>query len=347
MNASVAGELVAKFLDKSWPNDKKAIFKILKLGINKAWQEGKWFGMTAEFSVPVEIDSRGNRFFIAPVSHPILLAINSNGVPTPIRDIYFKFHRNGKGDIKSHKGCNWREYVYDLGTTPILRENNINFCNGVTIGVRAIGPSGPNEKVFIKGKYIDGNKIYTYQNTDYGKDACGCSVDKFVETVNGVSIDISRNFTYISNIKFASIEAISKTITRTPIEVIAIDEFGTGHLISRLEPNQKQSLYRKYDIPAEICNNSIHALFKIGTQEDIVNDTDDLIINNEEALISFSIGIHNMYHKSNLELGAAYILQGISILEKQKREEESPTEFPIQVDGIMVNDMPSILRNNY
>lgn len=345
MIGSIAGELVSKFIDKAWPNDRRAIFEILQLGINKAWQEGKWYGMTAEFSVPIEKDCEGNYYFIAPVSHPTLLAINSNGVSTPIRDIYFKFHRNGRGDIASHKGCNWNEYVYDIGRTPILRERGIDFSKGVKVGVRAIGPSGPNEKIIINGKYTDGNNVYTYQNKTYGN-PCGCLSDKKdIETVNGITLDISNNFNYISNISFGSITSITKTITRTPIEVIVIDHLGNGHMVSRMEPNQLFSQYRKYLIPTEICGcPSVHGLFKIAQQDQIVNDTDDIIITSREALICFSKGIYNMYYKEQMEIGAGYILQGIGILDKEKREEESPTEFPIQVDGIQFHDLPEILR---
>lgn len=345
MNAGLAGEKIAKFIDRSWPNDKKEIFNILRLGINKAWQQGKWIGMTAEFEVKIQKDSFGQNYIIAPPTHPILLAINVDGKPRTLRDKYFMFHRNGDGHIRNRKGCKWNQQVYDLGAVPVFNKNNINFCKGVTIGVRSIGPAGPNEKIVISGSYEDGKKIYTYEAGNFGK-ACGCeSSEETVETVSGVSLDINQNFNYISNIQFTDISNIYKTVTRSPIEVIALTDDGNGYSIARLEPNQRFSKYRKYLIPDDICNQeSVHGLFKISQQEEIVSLSDPLMISNEEALICFSKGIHQMYYKDQTELGAQFILQGIAILEKEKQEEESPTSFGIQVECLGVDDLPNILR---
>ena len=49
MIAEVAGQLVAKFIERSWPSDRADIYEILRLGLNKAWSEGRWLGMSKEF----------------------------------------------------------------------------------------------------------------------------------------------------------------------------------------------------------------------------------------------------------------------------------------------------------
>lgn len=349
MIAEVAAKLIAKFVSKQWPTDKLDLFEILKLGMNKAWQEGKWLGMTSEFMVNIYRDENGQPYIIGPPTHPILLAINSNGKPAKIRDKYFMFHRNGAGDIRNNQQCFWNQDVYDLGSQPYFNKHNIKFSDGVTVGVRSIGLSGPNEKVYINGKYMDGKSIYTYKESEYGE-SCGCKSDlEEIDTVKGVELKIGKEFNYISNIKFSSIDSITKTITRSPVEVIIIDEFNRGYVIAELSPNQKFSKYRKYLVPDQLCNgrDCLHAIFKIAQQEDIVGGTDSLMISNEEAIICLAKGIYNLYYKEQQEVGASYILQGIGILDKEKREEESPNEFPIQVDTMSYEDLPTALRYNH
>lgn len=346
MIAETAAKTIAPFVDKQWPEDKEDIFQILKLGVNKAWQEGRWFGMTAEYFLPIQRDRYNQSYIIAPTSHPILLATNINGCPQSIRDVYFQFHKNGNGKISKSDGCSWVEDVYDMGTTPFLPNLNINFDKGVLVGVRAIGLAGDGEYVYINGKYKDGNSVYTYEHAK----GCACKVSKDeVDTINGIRLDISSDFNYISNIKFSEINKIVKTITRTPIEVSVIDpNTRTVYPIAMLAPNQKESKYRKYLVPTQACKHpSFHGVFKIAQQEDIVHPNDELVISNEEAIISLCKGVHQIYWKEQTELGAAYVLQGISILEKEKRQEESPNQFTIQVDPIMYADIPDAFRHNY
>lgn len=345
MNAEIAGKLVSKFIDKRWPQDRETVFEILKLGINKAWQEGRWLGMASEFTVPVHKESTGQSYIMAPPSHPILLAINSLANTSSIRDKYFMFHKNGYGDVKNSPSCNWNTDVYDLGESPYFDSGNVDFSKGVMLGIRALGPIGANESVVISGRHVDGTKVYSYKNNEYGEPT-GCScVSTGVDTVSGVELKVIPGFNYINNIKFSDITSITKTVTRAPIEIIAIDWNGTGYPMGRIEPNQRFAKYRKYLVPTPLCGaTTLHCLFKIGQQDNIVNPTDDLIISNEEALISLSKGIYFYYYKEQQDLGMSFISQGISVLEKEKREEEAPSQNPIQVDVSCYQDLPTALR---
>lgn len=347
MIAIDAAKTVARFIEKSWPRNRKDIFDIIKLACNHAWQEGKWLGMTAEMHVPVYTDSAGQKYIIAPQSHPVLLAMNIIGQQHLIaRDKFFMFHRNGYGDIRNGDGCNWNRDVYDLGEQPYINRNNIIISNGIRIGVRSLGSYGPNEKVWISGNFKDDSKIFTYKNSEYGS-CCGCSGEQVngTDTINGIEIPIGEGFTYINNICFSEIEAIHKTVTRSPIEIIALTDSGNGHLISRMDPGMKKSRYRKYLIPNQLCGRtSVHCIFKIGKQEDITSDSDNIIIDSETALISLAMGVYSMYHKENQEAGASYILQGLSSLSKEKQESESAQEFPIQVERMYDGDLTSTLE---
>ena len=340
MIAEFAGKLIAKFIERSWPSDKTEIYEILCLAMNKAWAEGRWLGMTKEFFVNVYKDEAGQNYIMGPPTHPNLLAINIHGKPVSVKDSYFMFHRNGYGDVRDTPSCKWNRDVYMVGTLPYFNKNNINFSEGIRIGVRAIGTPGLGERVYISGGYADGNQVYTYKTKDT-TDCCGCSVNADdVVSVKGAEISVGKGFTYINNIKFTSIDAISKTITRTPIEIIAIDAAGNGRAIARMEPNQRFSLYKKYLVPNELCGQSVlHAVFKVAQQEKIVSDSDTLMISNEEALISLAKSIYSIYYKEQPEVGAGFFLQGITILEKEKREEEPAIENQIQVVGVYEGDL--------
>jgi hypothetical protein len=346
MIAEIAGKLIAKFVEKQWPSDKEDVYEILRLAVNKAWQDGKWLGMTQELYVPVHKDRVEQSYIIAPYTHSILLALNGQHNSMRIRDEYFMFHRNGYGDIRDYPGCSWNTDVYDIGEVPYYDRNNINFADGVRIGVRALGPAGTNEKVYINGTFADGNEVFTYKKTAYG-DCCGCEAKTdSIDTINGIEINVTSGFNYISNITFTSISSITKTLTRTPIEVIAIDNTNSAYSIARLLPNQRFSKYRKYLIPNDLCGRTcLHGLFKISQQDVITQPTDSIMISNEEALISLAKGVYNMYYKEQQEIGASFVLQGLSVLEKEKREEESPSEYPIQVDGIYDGDLTPSLKH--
>jgi hypothetical protein len=348
MIASIAAQIVAKFIEKRWPSDKEDIYEILRLGINKAWQEGKWLGMTAEMFVNVYKETSGQSYIISPQSHPVLLALNgTHAGGIPIRDEYFMFHRNGYGDIRDYPGCNWNQDVYSIGEVPYVNKNNINFSEGVRIGVRSLGIAGPNEKLYINGTYKDGERIFTYKKKDYGN-CCGCNTNTDeIDTVNGIEIPITNDFNYINNICFSSILSITKTQTRTPIEVIAIDSSNSAYVIARMLPAQRFSKYKKYLVPNNLCGRTtMHGLFKIAKQEYIKDDTDNIIIENDEALISLAMGAYNMYHKQQMELGAQYFLSGITVLDKEKKEESSPVESPIQVSGTYDGDLDTALKYN-
>jgi hypothetical protein len=100
-------------------------------------------------------------------------------------------------------------------------------------------------------------------------------------------------------------------------------------------------------LPNNQCKSKIiHGIFKIGKQEAITSETDRLVIQDDEALICFCKSIHHSLFKEDINLGRAYMLEGIACLEKEKRETESPDVFPIQVDVIKYQDLPDSLVYN-
>lgn len=345
ITAEQGARLIAPHVEKAWPQHRADLFRILRMALNYAWNEGRWYGMSREYFIATH---KGNphSYFIGPKGFDVLLAINAAGKPRLTRGIEFQFHKNGYGSVTKEGTCAWFEDVMDLGESPILQQLNITSM----LGVRALGPETGNPTVKIRGKYKDDNSVYTFVKEKITvQETCGCiaSTDdnEIIKTIDGLEIPISEKFTYISNICFKSIDSINKDITTNPIEIIAIDSTGEGKLLARLEPYEIESRYRKYIAPVDtICDNSVHALFKISPQGDINNDTQPLIISNEEALIALAMGIHKVYYTQEQTPGQMYLARGINALEKQKREEESGGHFPIQVTGLGVDDIPEIFN---
>lgn len=346
MNAGQASELVAEFIDSNLPQDKERVRKILRLAMNRAWQEGKWFKMTAEFFVSIQQDCNGDKFIVSPRGYSTLLALNVNGKTTIPRDNYFMFHRNGYGDIKSHGNCNWNEEDhYDSGVFPTLPDFKKLFPNGAVIGTRSLSQHGENESINVQGNNEDAEIAISYEVEKIKESCCFNPVEvNKVRSIQGVNIPVTKNPVVIQNFVFKSIDAITKTHTRGIVEVYGFDpKTGKGHKIAMMYPWETSSRYKRYMIPNTCCD-CVHGLFKIDIQPDIIDDSQPIIIENEEALIALAKGIHKMYYKDNIEAGKAFLLEGFNALEKQKREEETEDVFPIQVVGGAHEDVPKILK---
>lgn len=348
MTAKEAGELVAQFVDSSYPSNKDKIYSLIELGLSRAWKEGKWLGMTKELFAKILKDRDGNSFINSPAGYSTLLGINLNCEPRTFRGNHFMFHKNGYGDIKDHKdSCKWSEDVYDNGIHATEIEFKKEFPCGAFIGARSLSNTGSEEKIYIGGD-SKGTQVITYEekNNIYSSDCRCISVDDpgKARTIMGVEIPITRDFSYINNVSFDSIEFIRKTITQGAVEVFAFDpETGGGKPIALLYPWETKSKYHRYLLP-ETSQTTAHCLFKIEDQQKIVAENQPLIIDEKEAIISLVMGVHLIYHKENIELGNAYILQGINALEKQKREEETDDVFPIQVMNMGASDTPDIFK---
>jgi hypothetical protein len=349
MNAGQAGESIAPFIDSDMSQHRARVFNIIQRACNYAWGKGKWFGMTAEFFVKTEREPvGGKRFMFAPTGYGTLLAVNVDNRPgVTIRDNYFMFHRNGSGDIKSqeHAHCRWNTDVYDVGVRPTMHEINLYFPDGVWIGVRSLGPNGEDEYITIQGKDEEGS-VFSYEEA--GFKGCSCfsleeEEKEVVKTVNGVKVKISKDFIYINNVNFTSIDKIFKTITQSAIEVRVIDKNKKTYITAILQPWETQSEYRKYYIP-DACGPCVHGLFKISKQPKIIDDSQPLIIGDDNALLALCKGIHLFYFKEQAAAGQVYLDTGIRALEEEKQESESPEVSPIQVIGTNMEDVDQILK---
>jgi len=343
ITAKYAGEKVAKYISATFPDDKDRVYDTLVLACNRAWQEGKWLGMTKEFHIKSQIDDNGNRYFIAPPGFKTLLAINVDNKKRDLHSGYFQFHKNGNGSIDVRQGCNWFQDVLDCGTQPTMVQ--LNFKLPFKIAFRSTAAfEREDASISIQGTTVNNSKFVTYSKVIAAANSCGCkataiSSDSEVIATLGCNFPITTNFTYIDNVEFKDIASIRKTFTNGDVEIIAIPESGCGFKIADLAPWETFSEYRRYLVPDKCgCKQVIHGLFKCDPQADICFDDQLLIIDNVEALISLVKGMYALYDTDESDKASVYISNGIGILEKNKRETEVAENFPVQVDGGTMND---------
>lgn len=369
MNAAQAAEYIAPFIKSNWPKDRDKLFRILSLVHSRAWKEGKWYGMTREYTVPV----LENNTLITPPGYNVLLKINLDAKPTIIRDKYFQFHRNGTGSISECCGKNWCGDVHDLGPEPVLfQPYQIPSCicddqtkpciqlafkslgcenDDVSITVTGFYPNELNPKE--KGEACPKERVYTYKKeTSPGKtEICGCRKDtpakEGKKPVNGATVKPDENLQLL-DLYWGEIESIKKTTSRNPIEVYAVYGDNKVRLIARLEPWQTEAHYRRYHLPDSCSTPCVHGLFKISQPERILDDSQLMLISDDEALLLLAKGIHMTYYESEDVDGERYILRGIKALDDQLRENASNADIPIQVSGPMFQSVDSLEPlNNY
>ena len=368
MNAEQAAQYIAPFIKSSWPKDKDKLFNILSLIHSRAWKEGKWYGMTMEATVPVSED----RTLITPPGYNVLLKVNLDSKPTPIRDKYFQFHRNGTGSIEECCGSNWCGDVHDLGPEPVLFQPSKDpscVCKDqdapcVQLAFKSVGCEDDDSEITVTGfyprdykpgqtqEYCPQERIYTYEReTTPGKtEICGCRKDTPPKTgkkpKNGATVKLTEELSLL-NLYWGEIESIKKTKTRNPIEVYAVYGDNKVRLIARLEPWQTEARYRRYKVPDTCKTPCVHGLFKISQPERILDESQSMLISDDEALLLLAKGLHMTYYESDDENGERYIIRGIKALDDQLKEQMSSADVPIQVSGPVFQSVESLEALNY
>lgn len=321
MTAKEAIDLISPQVDLCYPQDKDQLFNILTLVNNKAWKEGSWWGMNKHFKVKVRKDHEGYYYFIAPNGYNVLQAVNVNTEPTLIKDEWFEFHQNALGSIREY-GSNWSRNVVDMGEVPVINQPG----DSARIAVRSLGPES-DVIVNVLGDDQNGNRINSYVNKD-GKS----------EMVLGSAIAVSTDIRVIDNIIWSRIESISKSVSMHRVEVYAMYPDGRIQILTRMEPEEKESRLRKYLVPENCGYSCVHGIFKESKPERIVNESQKMIIDDFEAIISLAMSMDYMFIKRTPESSLPYTVNGIKSLEDDNREHQSPSNSTIQVVGIQEDD---------
>lgn len=351
MIAEEAAKLIAPYVGLRVETDSDELFQILTLVQSKAWKMGVYKGMVRDFNVNTRtriVNGKERKYIITPHGFEIMLGVNLDGKPAPIHDNYFQFNNNGNGSMTDCCGCNWSEGVIDLGEFPTLFQPCENTCccgerdcNSASIGVVSYNCfedqcHQSQEHVLVKGlNYLD-NPVFTYEDSDPydpSNDRCR-SIDPRKVTrkaIEGDRFPIKRKLVVHKNIKWSRIDSISKGHTVYPVEVFRVCGNDTD-LLARIEPYQKQSRYRIYELP-DCCGSPscVHGLFKIGKPDPIVHGSQAMIVDDSEALIALGKSFDLTYTKQNVELGEAFLAKGIKSLDDEVKMNRSNSRVPMVV----------------
>lgn len=363
--AEKAAKLIAKYVGYKYPDNKEELFEILTLVNDRIWNEGSWWGMTAEFYVSTRKGPNNENYIVCPPNYDILKAVNVNGNPVLPRDRWFQFHKNGSGTIDKSCG-NWTESVVDLGEYPTI--NDIFQCTNdarpdkILIGATLTGEetsTNPPKLVRVQGEWDRGGEVYTYERESFPANKIEfLNEEQGFHPVFGAKIALNNKLRFIENIWWKKITNITKDVTVNPVEVYAIhnDENKTLQLIAVMGPHQTYARHRRYLVPDDACIKScncsnscscppvVHGMFKISEPEEIVYDTQTIYTRSREALISLAIGVSEMFNKKKPENSIPFTLNGIKALEDNNRENQSDDIFPIQVTGPYLDDIHPAIR---
>lgn len=358
ITAKEAAELISPYTGLCIDNEDQRddIFLLLSLIQSKVWKKGIFKGMVKDFNVNVRkrsINGKDRSFIVTPHGFDILLGINLDGKPAAIRDTYFQFNPSGRGSITNCVSCNWTEDVIDLGDSPTLFqpcENSCSCgkldCDNRNIGVieydcGKICTDDDYPSLTITGYNEMGNRVYTFKPTDpfnQSHNDCRCVPATSTsaggrEVMNGDVYPIKDKLVVHENIFWSKIESIKKQQTNNPVEVFSVCGT-TTELLARLEPFQSSSNYRIYELP-DCCASyeCVHGLFKIAKPERITNESQLLIVDDEEALISLAMSFDKTYKKEEIEKGELYLQKGINTLDEEHKMNRSKAIVPIIVIG--------------
>ena len=361
ITAGEAAELICPFIGLNPDNNEEELFLILSLIQTKAWKMGTFRGMVKDFNVNIRrktINGKEKAYIITPHGFEIMLGVNLDGKPAPIHDNYFQFNPNGEGSMTDCCGCNWSEGVVDVGEFPTLFQPCENRCccgsldcQSANIGVVSYGCSDRcrdnMESVTVNGLSHLGNPIYTYEpENPYLQSAQSCRCvspdsnnDPQKRVISGDRFPITEKLVVHKNIKWSRIESIRKGYSDAPVEVFTVCGNST-ELLARLEPYQKASRYRIYELPDCCCNHQcVHGLFKIGKPERIQHKDQPMIIDDEEAIIAMSKSFDLTYNKEKIVEGEAFLQKGMKNLDDELRSNRSNARTPVIVEGVEENEI--------
>jgi len=119
MTADELSNIAAGLMNMSFPDDKEKLYFLCTMTNREAWMKGKWHGMIKEFHVNIKTDYEGRQYITAPDDHNVLLGINLNSKPVPIKNHWFQFHRNSNGSVSKEQGWNMTGSAMDMGNSPV------------------------------------------------------------------------------------------------------------------------------------------------------------------------------------------------------------------------------------
>ena len=331
LTAEEAAKFVAPFVGLSYEADRDKLFTYLHLAERKAWKQGTYKGFLKEFDCKI-FDVNGKWFIKTPHGYDVLMGVNINCAPVHIKDSYFQFHHNSAGSLKNDCALSFTELALDYIESPTtLGPEFLSDKTPFRIGIKSTAVEDDGAFLTVDGLDHEEKPIYSYPDVEG-------------EPVHGLQIKLShKEVIAVDNVMFSSITNISKQVTNGRVEVYRLsDDYQCVDLIAEIQPNQKRSKYRMYQVPKWDCEcMTVHCLFKVAEPEFLAHPTQKLIIEDREAILSLTMSLDETYDKKNIEVGETLLTKGIINLDTDLNSSKANSVYPVQyvgLDGEEVNN---------
>lgn len=367
MTAGQAAQIIDTFVGENFENEgnKRKLLTILSLVNSFAWKKGVWPGMTAQFKVRVNARTKE---IITPHGYSNMLKVNINSFPVITRNQFFQFHQNGYGSIEECCSKNWSSDVINLGSSPVMVQphdlyEDTDYCSSIKIAVSSDGNVDKDEETLVQGYHVptsdEPEKRISTQRVRRTRGGLGnvCNCEPITtqnineeERVDGVVYPINGCMIVMDDIYWGRISSISKNPTSSAVDYFALNDYDKKFIrIARLEPNETNSEYRRYRVP-DVCGNTgcVYGLFKKDEPPRLREYTEQMLIGDEEAIISLAMGMDAMYFQKDANMASVFLQRGIQSLtetvDQREGSESSPVEF--SMDWIP-DEIPGVVMDGY
>ena len=345
ITAEKVGELIAPYIEKSWPNDRDLIFNVIDLIQEQIWSAGLFEGSSKWAKVRVN----QNGTIVTPHGYSILLGCKIGNVKLDIRDSYFMFHSNGPTD-EPQESNEFSKNVTHLGTYPTLI-NHLDdaYSNSGDYYIGVVSPCLPPSSIVplttVGVKDLNSKPVYTYRfseksdpdviEDDALKNYTPDDVRMEDGIIEGLRFPITNKLIKYCNVRISEVYNITKEPTLSNVDYYALspENPNSGILIASLDPFQTHSSYNVYRITNKCINKGeAFCLFKRSKPETVVNDSQIVFCNNKTALISLAKGVHYMYFKDNIAIGQTYLATGLQEISKDIEQSNPGVKRNLQID---------------
>lgn len=248
-----------------------------------------------------------------------VLAVNSSGAPTLLRDQWYQYHLNGTGS----EGYTPFFYTDIIGQVATFRDPS----HPVALVAEVESAVDSNKKLRVFGWDVNGKRIYTVGSN-------GTLEDGFlVPTVFGFS---QPN---LAAPLVARIDMIQKDLTNGFVRLLAVNEDGSPHtLIGLYRPNETVPRYQRMHTQAK---NWLRIKYKKRDFE--VRTTRDWINIDNREVILLAVKAVNARRKDQVEKAIALESEAIRILNNEASSRRPPglsspqiiyNEFPVEQDRL-------------
>jgi hypothetical protein len=347
MTAEMAGEIIAPYVEKSWPNDEDIIYNILDLVQETIWKAGLFEGST-KWAV---VKTRQDGTVVTPHCYPILIGAKTGHCKFDIKDSYFSIHENGPLRDPD-ESASFSKAIQFVGAYPTL----INHINDARLskkfyklGVIAecLPPSGSPPLTVISANGKDGRRIFTYRFSESNdpeiiddeevlRDLGPDDISMNEGILEGIIYPITSKLITYDNVVISEIYNITKDPSLSRVDYYAFDLSDTcckrGVLIASLDPFQTVSKYSVYKVVDKcVSNGKIFGLFKKDRPEKIINKSQLILTNSRIGLIALSKAMQYMYFKDNVDKGNVFLQKGLEDISKELTAANPGTDTTIQI----------------